>query len=269
MPRLSALLRDRAQSALLEGDLHFLELEQLRVLLRERVLRLLEDPDERILIERLERHGHRQAADELGDQTVAKQVVRLDFGERILRDLLRLAALHLFLREADLPAAGARLDDLLEAVERAAADEQDVLGVDLDVFLLRMLAAALRRNRRDRALEDLEQRLLHAFAGDVARDARVLRLARDLVDLVDVDDAALALGDVEVARLQQPDENVLDVLTDVARFGERRGVGDGEGNIEDAGERLREQRLADARRTDQQDVRLVELDIVIRAPTPS
>ena len=68
------------------------------------------------------------------------------------------------LREADLPAARARLDDLLQAVERAAADEQDVLRVDLDVLLLRMLAAALRRHDRDRALEDLEQRLLHALA---------------------------------------------------------------------------------------------------------
>ena len=169
--------------------------------------------------------------------------------------------------EADLTAAGARLDDLLETVERAAADEENVLRVDLDVFLLRVLAAALRRNRRDRALEDLEQRLLHAFAGHVARDARVLRLARDLVDLVDVDDAALALGDVEVAGLEQTDENVLDVFADVAGFGERRRVGDRERNVEDARERLREQRLADARRADEQDVRLVELDVVVLAAT--
>ena len=97
----------------------------------------------------------------------------------------------------------------------------------------------------------------------VARDARVLRLARDLVDLVDVDDAALALGDVEVAGLEQPDEDVLDVLADVAGFGERRRVGDRERHVEDARQRLREQRLADARRADQQDVRLVELDVVL------
>ena len=167
------------------------------------------------------------------------------------------------LAEADLLPAGARLDDLLQPVERAAADEQDVLGVDLDVFLLRVLAAALRRHRGDRALEDLEQRLLHALARDVARDARVLGLARDLVDLVDVDDAALALGDVEVAGLQQPHQDVLHVLADVAGFGERGGVGDGEGHVEDAGQRLGEQRLADAGRADEQDVGLVELDVVV------
>ena len=167
--------------------------------------------------------------------------------------------------EADLLPAGAGLDDLLQPVERAAADEQDVLGVDLDVFLLRMLPAALRRHRGDRALEDLEQRLLHALARHVAGDARVLRLARDLVDLVDVDDAALALGDVELAGLEQPHQDVLHVLADVAGLGERGGVGDGEGNVEDAGERLGQQGLADAGGAEEQDVGLVELDVAVAA----
>ena len=103
----------------------------------------------------------------------------------------------------------------------------------------------------------------------VARDARVLRLARDLVDLVDVDDAALALGDVEVAGLEQPHEDVLHVLADVAGFGERGGVGDRERHVENARERLRQQRLADAGGADEQDVRLVELDVVVAAATAS
>src|SRR5262249_43568879 len=37
-------------------------------------------------------------------------------------------------------------------------------------FLLRVLAPALRRHRRDRAFHDLEQGLLHALARDVAGD---------------------------------------------------------------------------------------------------
>ena len=61
-------------------------------------------------------------------------------------------------------------------------------------------------------LENLEQGLLHPFTRHVARDAGVLGFARDLVDLVDVDDAALAFGDVEVAGLEQPNEDILDVL---------------------------------------------------------
>src|SRR5690606_13262277 len=87
-------------------------------------------------------------------------------------------------------------DDVLHAFEGATADEQDVGRVDLDVLLVRVLPAALGRHVGDRALHDLEQRLLNTLAGDVAGDRGVLCLARDLVDLVDVDDAALGPGDV-------------------------------------------------------------------------
>src|SRR5687767_4886184 len=260
---LERLAGDAAERRFLEGQLHVLEVEQLLVLLGERVLRLLENPDERFLIERVERDAHRQTSHQLGDESVTQEIVRLDLGKRALLGLVRPAAQDLFLREADLPASGACLDDLVETVERAPADEQDVLGVDLDVFLLRVLASTLRWYRSDGAFEDLEQRLLHALARDVARDAGVFRLARDLVDLVDVDDAALALGDVELAGLEQPDENVLDVFADVPRFGERRGVGDGEGDVENARERLCEERLACSGRPDEEDVRLVELHLVV------
>ena len=90
-------------------------------------------------------------------------------------------------------------------------------------------------------------------------------LARDLVDLVDVDDAALRLLDVVVAVLQQLLDDVLDVLADVAGFGQRGGVGDHERHVEQARQRLREQRLAGAGRADQQDVALGQLDLVVLA----
>jgi len=63
---------------------------------------------------------------------------------------------------------------------------------NLEEFLLRMLCAPpLWRHRRGRAFHQLEQRLLHALARHVARDRGILRLAADLVDFVDIDDAAL------------------------------------------------------------------------------
>jgi len=46
--------------------------------------------------------------------------------------------------------------------------------------------------------------------------------------------------------LEQPHENVLDVLAHVARFGQRGGVGDRERHVQDAREGLREQRLPHA-----------------------
>jgi hypothetical protein len=51
-----------------------------------------------------------------------------------------------------------------------------LLGVDLQELLLRVLAPALRRHRGDRALDQLQQRLLHALARYVAGDGRVVDL---------------------------------------------------------------------------------------------
>ena len=183
--------------------------------------------------------------------------------------LEQLAELELLLRldvgaEAERGLPDAALDDLIEPDERAAADEEDVGRVDLQEVLLRVLASALRRNVGDGALDDLQERLLHALARDVARDAGVVALAADLVDLVDVDDAALRSLDVVVGVLEELDDDVLDVLADVAGLGERRRVGDGERNVENLGERLGEERLAAARRAQEQDVRLGELDVVGR-----
>jgi hypothetical protein len=109
------------------------------------------------------------------------------------------------------------------------------------------------------------QRLLDALTRHVARDRGVLVLAADLVDLVDVDDALLALLDVAAGGLQQLEDDVLDVLADVAGLGERGGVDDRERHREQLGQRLREQRLARAGGADEQDVRLVELDVVAAA----
>jgi hypothetical protein len=133
---------------------------------------------------------------------------------------------------------------------------------DLQELLLRVLAPALRRHARHRALHDLEERLLYPLARDVAGDRGVVGLARDLVDLVDVDDAALRPLDVVVGRLQQLEDDILDVLADIAGLGQGGRVGHREGNVEDARQGLREQGLAAAGRADQQDVGLGELDVI-------
>ena len=164
--------------------------------------------------------------DELGDEPVLEEVLRLHHGEQIAHPAV-LAALDLG-AEAHAALAHPVLHDLVEPHEGAAADEEDVVGVDLDELLVGMLAPALGRHVGHRALEDLEERLLDALPGDVAGDGGVLGLPRDLVDLVDVDDAALGPLHVVVRRLEQAQDDVLHVLAHVARLGEGGGVGDGE-----------------------------------------
>ncbi len=158
--------------------------------------------------------------------------------------------------------ADALANDVLEPLEGAAADKQDVGRVDLDEVLVRVLSAALGWDVGDGAFDQLEQRLLDALAGDIACDGGVVALASDLVDLVDVDDAALSARDVEVGGLNQPQQDVLDILADVARLGERGCVGDAKRHIQHLGERLGEQGFAAARRADEQDVGLLQLDVV-------
>jgi hypothetical protein len=83
----------------------------------------------------------------------------------------------------------------------------------------------------------------------------------DLVDLVDVDDPRLGLLDVIVGGLNQLEQDVLDVLAHVPRLGQRGRIRDRERHVEDPRERLGEQSLAAAGGTQQQDVRLLQLDI--------
>ena len=162
------------------------------------------------------------------------------------------AEAHRFLSDA-------LLNDFVEADERAAANKQNFLSIDLNVFLVRMLAAALRRNITGAAFQNFEQRLLHAFTGNVARDANIVGLAPDLIDLVDVNDPDLGALHVVISILQQAQNDVLDIFADVAGFGQRRRVRDAKWNIENLRQRFGEQRFSRTGRPDEQDVALFDL----------
>ena len=236
------------------------ELEESLILTHKRVLRFRQNAHQRALIQIAEHAHHRQAAHKFRNQAVADQVrwLRLlqhfDIAPRC-RGGLRIGM------EAQRFLTHAPLDNLFEAHESAAADEQDVRGVHRREFLVRMLASALRRNIGDRAFQDLQQRLLHAFARNIAGDRGVLVLLRNLVDLVDIYDALLGLLDVSIGGLQELQNDVFDVFADVARFGERRGVHDRKGHFEHARKRLRQERFSRAGGPDQQNIRLRELHV--------
>src|SRR5690606_39022941 len=260
---LEGLAGDRRKGVGTELQLNAFHLEQLAELLGDRVARLGQDGDQGLLVEFLECRDDRQAADELGNQAELDQVLGLDLGQDLADLGLALAALDLGAKADATGLGAALLDDFVQTGEGATHDEQDVARVDLQELLLRMLATALRRHAGDGALDQLQQRLLDALARHVAGDRRVVGLARNLVDLVDVDDALLRLVDVVVALLQQLLDDVLDVLADIAGFGQRRRVGHRERHVEHARQRFGQQRLARTGRPDQQDVGLGQLDVVV------
>ena len=105
--------------------------------------------------------------------------------------------------ESDHAAAFAFGDDVVEADECAAADEQDVCRIDLDVLLLGMLTAALWGNVGDGSLEHFEQGLLDALPRNVAGDRHIAGRLADFVDLVDEQYAPLGRFDIKVRGMQQ------------------------------------------------------------------
>src|SRR5262249_23397573 len=127
----------------------------------------------------------------------------------------------ILMREPD--GAGTRPagNGLLKTDERSAADEQDVRGIDGRELLVWMLAPALRRHIGHSAFQNLQQSLLDAFAGNVPSDGRVLVLAPDLIDFVNINDACLTTLDIPIGILEQAKDNVFYVFTDVTCFGQR------------------------------------------------
>ena len=130
---------------------------------------------------------------------------------------------------------------------------------------MRVLASTRGRHGCDRALDDLQEGLLDAFARHVAGDGSVLGLAADLVDLVDVDDALLGLLNIAVGLLNEAQEDVLHVLAHVAGLGQGGRIHDGERHVEEAGEAAREVSLARARGAQQQDVGLGAQHVLVIA----
>ena len=121
-----------------------------------------------------------------------------------------------------------------------------------------MLAAPLGRHVGQGAFQQFQQGLLHPFSGDIAGDRGIFALAGDLVDLIDINNAALGLLHIHVGFLQQPQQDVLHVFADVARLGQGGGIGHGEGHIQHLGQGLGEQGLAATGGANQQDVRLLQ-----------
>ena len=156
------------------------------------------------------------------------------------------------------------LGDLaLDAVESSAADEEDVLRIHVDVLLVGMLTPALRRDIDHRALEQLEQSLLHTLSAHVAGDAGIVALAGNFIYLIDKHDAAFSRLYVVVGHLEQAAQNALHVLAHVAGLGKHRGVDDGERHVEQPGDGAGQQCLARAGGAHHDDVTLLNLHAIV------
>ncbi len=152
------------------------------ILLDQRVLRFDEDTRQIILGKLLQHADHRQPAYEFRKQTEIGQIVSGHLREQFpLRHLMIVPGCA----ETAFPGTQALRHDVVKPHERAATDEQDVSGINPHGLHLAVLAGSLYRHGGDGAFQDLEQCLLHALAGHIACDGRVLAaFTGDFVDLI-------------------------------------------------------------------------------------
>ena len=119
-----------------------------------------------------------------------------------------------------------------DAVECSAAYKQDVSRVYVNVILVGMLTSTLWRNVNRGSFQQFQQSLLHAFATHVARNAWVIALSGNLVNLVNEDDAAFGCRHIIIGHLQQSAKYALNILAHISRLGKHRCVYDGKRHVE-------------------------------------
>ena len=132
-------------------------------MLGHRVFRLGENGYQLLFVE-LFKGGHDgEASDEFRDEAKADEVFRFHHFEGFgAVGLVRSRSNRCI--EPHGASTKTALDDFFEAHKGSTADEKNLLGVDLDVFLLRMLATALGWDIADSGFENFEKGLLNAFA---------------------------------------------------------------------------------------------------------
>src|SRR5205085_11028167 len=149
------------------------------------------------LVQILEKPDYGQASDKFGNQAELDQIFRLHVGNHLKAALVWNRGGRLILIpvrsgfEAQRFLAHAPRDHLVQSNEGPTTDKQDVGRVYRCKFLVWMLAAALRGHVGNRSFKNLQQSLLHAFAGYIASNRRVLVLPPNLVNLIDIDDSCL------------------------------------------------------------------------------
>ena len=151
-----------------------------------------------------------------------------------------------------------------DPLESASTDKEDILGIHVNEFLFRMLAATLGRHIHDTAFQQFEQGLLYPFARDITCDGRIVTLAGNLVNFIDEYDAALGLCEVKIGFLEQARKEALHILPHIAGLGEHRSVYDGERDVQHAGDGAGQQGFSGTGRTHQQDIALLQLYPIVR-----
>mmetsp|Transcript_1574 Transcript_1574/g.2910 ORF Transcript_1574/g.2910 Transcript_1574/m.2910 type:complete len:575 (-) Transcript_1574:427-2151(-) len=217
---------------------------------------------ETLLVQTLSGNNDGKPTDELRDHAELDKIL----GDGVVKVLsLDFEVFNVFLHggaKADGGGVHSFVDDCFETCKGAAADEENVGGVDLDEISTRILTPRFLGNIDHVALHNLEQRVLHALPRHIATDADVPPALTNLIRLVDVDDASLTAFQVLSALEVQLEQNAFDIFTDVPRLRQTRRVGNHQRDIHQLGQRLDQQSLATSSGSDNNNIALVQFAVL-------
>src|SRR5579885_71387 len=264
-------LRDSADGVFCKVQTNAFVFKEFLVLLQNGISWLGKNLNQCRFIQLVQDSNHRQAAHKLRNQPKLDQVLWLSLTQQLSiasgADAATVRLLCLRQRfEAKRLFPDAAAHHALQSYKSASADKQNVRCIYRGKFLVWMLASTLRGHICYRAFENLQQRLLHPLARNIARNRRVLVLTADLVYLINVDDPCLGASHIAVRRLKQLQNNVFNVLTNIPRLSQSGCVHYGERHIEHLGQSVRQKRFAASGRANQQNIGLRQLNII--APHP-
>ena len=133
-------------------------------------------------------------------------------------------------------------------------------GIELDVLLFGMFSPTLWRNICNRSFKHLQQRLLNTFTGNIARDRNIPACLANFVNFIDINDAALCSFNIKVGCLQEFQQKILNIFSDIASLGQRGCIANCEWHIENASKCPCEKCFSSSCWTNEKNVALVQFD---------
>lgn len=150
---LYCLIDDEVEGIIGERQFNLVHLEELLILADDGILRLNEDTAQSLTVEGPQIGEHRQTAYNLGDEPERLQVLRGNILHKVGLIDLRCVLDGVKAHHVGIQTLG---NFLLNAVESSTADEEDIVGIDMDILLVGVLTAALRRNVNHRSLKEFQ-----------------------------------------------------------------------------------------------------------------
>ena len=127
-----------------------------------------------------------------------------------------------------------------------------------------MLSSALRRNRCNGSLNDLQKRLLNSLSGYISGNGRILRLSCDLVNLININNTMLCTFNIAICCLNHFQEDAFYIFPHISGLCQSCRICDGKRNIQYLCEGLGKQSLSASGRSKHQNITLLQIHAQIR-----